>query len=81
MDERCGLSSSTCSAKGQLAQFVVDERQQLVRSGGVALLDLRQDSRDVAHENQDTATAGAIPSGMCWLLRVTLGRCSSVLGR
>src|SRR5262249_28658241 len=34
---------------GALAQLVVDQRQQLLRGGGVALLDGRQDVRHLAH--------------------------------
>jgi hypothetical protein len=34
---------------GELAQLVVDQRQELLRGRGVAPLDGRQDSRDLAH--------------------------------
>src|SRR5262249_49387207 len=39
----------------QLAQLVVDQRQQLRGGGRVALLDGAQDTRDVGHSGQSTA--------------------------
>ena len=42
---------------GQLTQFLVDERQQLVGGGWVAGFGLRQDMCDITHEVQDTLVA------------------------
>jgi hypothetical protein len=35
--------------RGQAAQLVVDQRQELLRGNGVALFDGREDTRDVGH--------------------------------
>src|SRR5262249_20882400 len=40
---------------GEPAQLVVDQRQQLFRGSGIALLDGGQDARDVGHSDQCTA--------------------------
>jgi hypothetical protein len=54
MDEGGGLEGLAWVFVGQfggseLAQLVIDERQQALGGDGVALLDLRQDTRDVRH--------------------------------
>jgi hypothetical protein len=46
----------------QPAQLVVDQRQQLLRGGGIALLDGGQDLRDVRHDEERT-WPGAILQG------------------
>src|SRR5262249_31672095 len=48
---------------GQLAQLVVDERQQLLGGLEVALLDGGQDSGDVAHADQSTSPKPPRPAG------------------
>jgi hypothetical protein len=47
---------------GKSTQLLVHQRQQLFGSGRVAGFDLGQDSCDIAHEDQDTASRQAIPS-------------------
>ena len=37
--------------RGQLAQLVIDQREQLLRRLGVGLLDRRQDAGDVIHRH------------------------------
>src|SRR5262249_14521291 len=44
---------------GQLAQFVVDQRQELLGGLGVALVDGRQDVGDVAHAAEDNRGGSA----------------------
>jgi hypothetical protein len=39
----------------QLAQFVVHERQELLGGAGIAVLNIREDARDVVHAGQFTA--------------------------
>jgi hypothetical protein len=46
---------------GELSQLVVDERQELLRGLGVALLDGAQDAGDVAHGLQDSRQREALP--------------------
>jgi hypothetical protein len=41
--------------RGQLAEFVVDERQQLLRRVGIAPLNRRQNLRDVRHRSDCSA--------------------------
>jgi hypothetical protein len=35
--------------RGELAQFLIDQREQLASGVRIALLDGRQDARDIAH--------------------------------
>src|SRR5262249_48185683 len=46
----------------ELAQLVVDQRQELLRGRGVALLDGAQDTRDVAHEHKGNRRGGGRPA-------------------
>ena len=55
MNQRGGLESVAGTfarhlVRGQPAQFVIDERQQLLGGLGLALLDGFEDARDVAHK-------------------------------
>ena len=54
MHQRCRLKSLAWLLVGQprggkLPQLLVDKRQQLLGSGGIALFNLRQDLRNVRH--------------------------------
>jgi hypothetical protein len=59
--------------RSQLAQLGVNQRQQLLGSGGVARFDLRQDLSNVGHEDQDAAWRQTVPSG-AWALSRPVGR-------
>ena len=39
--------------RGQLAKFIVNQRQQFLGSVGVTLLDAIEDARDIAHASND----------------------------
>ena len=41
--------------RGEFAEFVVHQRQELVRNAGVARFDLLRDLRDVGHDADYTA--------------------------
>jgi hypothetical protein len=62
VDERGGLEGLAGSLLGhprggELAQLVVDEREQFLRGAGVALVDGVQDPRDVGHDGKHTRAA------------------------
>src|SRR5262245_24632497 len=72
MDQRGGLQCLARfflseSLSGQLPQLVIDQRQQLLRGVGVALLDGGQDARDLAHKAKHNPRRGDGPaSGAAW---------------
>src|SRR4029079_16886836 len=45
----------------QLTQFVVNQRQQLFRGLWIAVLDLRQDTRDIGHGYEDSQPSAEMP--------------------
>jgi len=53
------LGKSRCR---QFAQLLINQRQLLLGSAGIALFDLGEDFRDVSHEHQNTAKGVGIPS-------------------
>ena len=64
VDERGGLKRvarflTRHSMRGQLAQLVVNERQQFLRCFGLTSLQPLDDGRHVAHEGQDISNFGA----------------------
>src|SRR5437588_12147527 len=72
MDQRCGLQSLAglllCQLlRRQLAQLIVDERQELLGGVRVTLLDGGQDAGDVAHDSDNkpemTGKQALRPSG------------------
>ena len=46
---------------GELAQFIIDQRQQLIGGVRIAVLDRVQDASDLAHEVEDSKEAGLLP--------------------
>src|SRR5262245_25968038 len=86
MDQGCRLERLPGLLLGQLlrreaAQLIVDQRQQLIGSVRVALLDGRQDAGDLAHSRiaRETSGSNAAPStkhhtAVAWLEPVLASR-------
>ena len=74
MPDSAGRPGDRMVRDGSAAKLDVDQRQQLLRSRDIALLDLREDQRDFAHNCHFTSGEVKMALKLTIPIRVTLDR-------